>query len=256
MQRAALSIGDLLNDQNASARGEIEEEEEGATAVHAAEIFQCYMCKTSSTPVRRSGPLGENELCNACGLKWARQQRKRKTTETAVGAQVMILGSSEPDALQYGVHPSRTLPPHPPPLRIPFAGAPQHPLSSRLIPRTELTRSNTFTAPPRGPGPSPFRYPPVHSAPPGYPHPHLLQKSVSFDERLQRPSSFSPLPFSPASALHSSLFASPSSQSWSTPVTIPRPSPVGGFVSSPSPSGNAFAFPDGSQLSTLNWFRR
>lgn len=35
----------------------------------------CAMCKTKSTPEWRRGPSGNRDLCNSCGLRWAKQVR-------------------------------------------------------------------------------------------------------------------------------------------------------------------------------------
>ncbi len=38
----------------------------------------CNKCRTSSTPRWRSGPKGKKTLCNSCGLKYVRDEKKRK----------------------------------------------------------------------------------------------------------------------------------------------------------------------------------
>ncbi|KAE8144435.1 PAS domain-containing protein [Aspergillus avenaceus] len=35
----------------------------------------CAMCRTKKTPEWRRGPSGERDLCNSCGLRWAKQVR-------------------------------------------------------------------------------------------------------------------------------------------------------------------------------------
>ncbi|KAE8308737.1 PAS domain-containing protein [Aspergillus transmontanensis] len=35
----------------------------------------CVMCQTKKTPEWRRGPSGERDLCNSCGLRWAKQVR-------------------------------------------------------------------------------------------------------------------------------------------------------------------------------------
>ncbi|KAB8236749.1 GATA transcription factor LreA [Aspergillus alliaceus] len=35
----------------------------------------CAMCQTKKTPEWRRGPSGERDLCNSCGLRWAKQAR-------------------------------------------------------------------------------------------------------------------------------------------------------------------------------------
>lgn len=46
--------------------------------------WACEFCGTSETPERRNGPSGRITLCNACGLKYKKQQmmaRQRKEDE-------------------------------------------------------------------------------------------------------------------------------------------------------------------------------
>lgn len=38
--------------------------------------FVCDHCGATQTPEKRSGPKGKRTLCNRCGLKWAREQKK------------------------------------------------------------------------------------------------------------------------------------------------------------------------------------
>ncbi|KAI8387256.1 hypothetical protein BD560DRAFT_344475, partial [Blakeslea trispora] len=38
--------------------------------------FVCTYCGTSSSPEWRRGPLGPKTLCNACGLRWSKKNRK------------------------------------------------------------------------------------------------------------------------------------------------------------------------------------
>ncbi|KAJ5726446.1 uncharacterized protein N7483_007803 [Penicillium malachiteum] len=45
----------------------------------------CSTCKTKSTPEWRRGPSGDRDLCNGCGLRWAKQMRS-KTHGTAATA--------------------------------------------------------------------------------------------------------------------------------------------------------------------------
>lgn len=46
---------------------------------------QCASCNTKETPEWRKGPDGPRSLCNACGLHWAKLQRKRKEDGQWVG---------------------------------------------------------------------------------------------------------------------------------------------------------------------------
>ncbi|KIJ67065.1 hypothetical protein HYDPIDRAFT_109065 [Hydnomerulius pinastri MD-312] len=60
-------------------------------------IVRCSSCKATSSPEWRKGPTGKKELCNACGLRYARSrakkeghagstQRRKKEKTTAFGA--------------------------------------------------------------------------------------------------------------------------------------------------------------------------
>lgn len=41
----------------------------------------CAMCQTSNTPEWRRGPSGNRDLCNSCGLRWAKQVRSTTQSE-------------------------------------------------------------------------------------------------------------------------------------------------------------------------------
>ncbi|KAL0571054.1 white collar 2 type of transcription factor [Marasmius crinis-equi] len=43
---------------------------------HAPEQYVCVTCGRTDSPEWRKGPLGPKTLCNACGLRWAKQMRK------------------------------------------------------------------------------------------------------------------------------------------------------------------------------------
>ncbi|CAE6412474.1 unnamed protein product [Rhizoctonia solani] len=79
---------------NLGRRGSIAEEalestEAGRTRkkpkkVHPAqEQYVCVTCGRTDSPEWRKGPLGAKTLCNACGLRWAKRNSKRKTDEVA-----------------------------------------------------------------------------------------------------------------------------------------------------------------------------
>ncbi|TFK42470.1 hypothetical protein BDQ12DRAFT_719341 [Crucibulum laeve] len=58
-----------------------EEAEEGSKKkklkkAHAVEQYVCVTCGRTDSPEWRKGPLGPKTLCNACGLRWAKQMRK------------------------------------------------------------------------------------------------------------------------------------------------------------------------------------
>ncbi|KAK4170101.1 white-collar 2 [Cladorrhinum sp. PSN259] len=44
-----------------------------------AEEYVCTDCGTLESPEWRKGPQGPKTLCNACGLRWAKQEKKNKT---------------------------------------------------------------------------------------------------------------------------------------------------------------------------------
>ncbi|PWY67555.1 GATA transcription factor LreA [Aspergillus heteromorphus CBS 117.55] len=47
----------------------------------------CVMCRAKSTPEWRRGPSGNRDLCNSCGLRWAKQVRNAaQTAARAAGA--------------------------------------------------------------------------------------------------------------------------------------------------------------------------
>ncbi|PFH54243.1 hypothetical protein AMATHDRAFT_78532 [Amanita thiersii Skay4041] len=43
---------------------------------HSSEQYVCITCGRTDSPEWRKGPLGPKTLCNACGLRWAKQMRK------------------------------------------------------------------------------------------------------------------------------------------------------------------------------------
>lgn len=44
----------------------------------------CAMCQTKNTPEWRRGPSGSRDLCNSCGLRWAKQVRSTTQSEKSV----------------------------------------------------------------------------------------------------------------------------------------------------------------------------
>ncbi|KAG8732962.1 blue light receptor [Ceratobasidium sp. 423] len=81
---------------NMARRGSIAEEsteptEAGRTrkkpkkAHSTQEQYVCVTCGRTDSPEWRKGPLGAKTLCNACGLRWAKRNTKRKTDEVAGG---------------------------------------------------------------------------------------------------------------------------------------------------------------------------
>ncbi|KAJ7256488.1 hypothetical protein B0H12DRAFT_1112318 [Mycena haematopus] len=47
------------------------------------EQYVCITCGRTDSPEWRKGPLGPKTLCNACGLRWAKQAKGQKLTEEA-----------------------------------------------------------------------------------------------------------------------------------------------------------------------------
>ncbi|EJU00693.1 hypothetical protein DACRYDRAFT_117132 [Dacryopinax primogenitus] len=47
--------------------------------------YVCVMCGRTDSPEWRKGPLGAKTLCNACGLRWAKRNSRRKNEEPGVG---------------------------------------------------------------------------------------------------------------------------------------------------------------------------
>ncbi|CAG7958938.1 unnamed protein product [Penicillium salamii] len=46
----------------------------------------CAMCKTKNTPEWRRGPSGNRDLCNSCGLRWAKQVRGQAQSQAQATA--------------------------------------------------------------------------------------------------------------------------------------------------------------------------
>ncbi|KAJ7814280.1 GATA zinc finger-domain-containing protein [Mycena olivaceomarginata] len=43
---------------------------------NVAQFYRCSSCNATQSPEWRKGPRGNKELCNACGLRYARAQAK------------------------------------------------------------------------------------------------------------------------------------------------------------------------------------
>jgi len=52
---------------------------------YANEQHVCVTCGRTDSPEWRKGPQGPKTLCNACGLRWAKLQRKTDDTNDVVG---------------------------------------------------------------------------------------------------------------------------------------------------------------------------
>ncbi|PSR88049.1 GATA transcription factor [Actinidia chinensis var. chinensis] len=47
---------------------------------------RCANCDTTSTPLWRNGPRGPKSLCNACGIRFKKEERRATATAAASGA--------------------------------------------------------------------------------------------------------------------------------------------------------------------------
>ncbi|KVI02857.1 GATA transcription factor 19-like [Cynara cardunculus var. scolymus] len=59
----------------------------GATNSSAADSLlsrRCANCDTTSTPLWRNGPRGPKSLCNACGIRFKKEERRAAATATTV----------------------------------------------------------------------------------------------------------------------------------------------------------------------------
>ncbi|KAF8269555.1 hypothetical protein EI94DRAFT_1724967 [Lactarius quietus] len=61
-------------------------------------ISRCSSCKATTSPEWRKGPSGKKDLCNACGLRYARSRAKKEgiTTQRRRKDKVMALAKHEP----------------------------------------------------------------------------------------------------------------------------------------------------------------
>ena len=51
-----------------------------------AEEYVCADCGTLDSPEWRKGPKGPKTLCNACGLRWAKKEKKRAVGDNGGGS--------------------------------------------------------------------------------------------------------------------------------------------------------------------------
>ncbi|KAI0524681.1 hypothetical protein KFK09_004063 [Dendrobium nobile] len=66
---------------------------------------RCANCDTTSTPLWRNGPRGPKSLCNACGIRYKKEERRAAASSTAMAA------SAVGDGINYGY--TRGQPQHP-----------------------------------------------------------------------------------------------------------------------------------------------
>jgi hypothetical protein len=76
---SALSVVNVVDD-------EVEEgqKKKKLKKLHSADQYVCVTCGRTDSPEWRKGPSGPKTLCNACGLRWAKQMRR--TDDPADGA--------------------------------------------------------------------------------------------------------------------------------------------------------------------------
>ncbi|KAL5122664.1 GATA transcription factor 18 [Glycine soja] len=64
---------------------------------------RCANCDTTSTPLWRNGPRGPKSLCNACGIRFKKEQR-RASAAGATSASAAVPGGAMESARVYGHH--------------------------------------------------------------------------------------------------------------------------------------------------------
>lgn len=57
-----------------------------------AEEYVCTDCGTLDSPEWRKGPSGPKTLCNACGLRWAKKEKKRNSSSHKVPQMDQAMG--------------------------------------------------------------------------------------------------------------------------------------------------------------------
>lgn len=76
-----------------------------------ADEYVCADCGTLDSPEWRKGPKGPKTLCNACGLRWAKKEKKRGGDDGKNSSPVSTMqGSATPVAGPPGVSPMGGLP--------------------------------------------------------------------------------------------------------------------------------------------------
>lgn len=58
----------------------------------------CANCHTRTTPEWRRGPSGNRDLCNSCGLRWAKQVSRRRSDASSTLRQFRLEASSDGDS--------------------------------------------------------------------------------------------------------------------------------------------------------------
>jgi hypothetical protein len=60
------------------------ERSEKANRSGVTNVYACAECNTLDSPEWQSGPLGHKTLCNACGLRWAKREKRKKENRSGV----------------------------------------------------------------------------------------------------------------------------------------------------------------------------
>jgi len=58
---------------------------------HTTEQYVCVTCGRTDSPEWRKGPQGPKTLCNACGLRWAKEVRSKGDDNAAAGTSSTVI---------------------------------------------------------------------------------------------------------------------------------------------------------------------
>jgi DNA-directed RNA polymerase subunit RPC12/RpoP len=64
-----------------------------------AEEYVCADCGTLDSPEWRKGPKGPKTLCNACGLRWAKKEKKRAVGDSGTNSNAGMTPGGVPSLL-------------------------------------------------------------------------------------------------------------------------------------------------------------
>ncbi|KAJ5971107.1 uncharacterized protein N7479_001025 [Penicillium vulpinum] len=84
LEKQNRTLGDEL--QRLLARRRKRKRKQNAMAVEKL----CAMCSTKNTPEWRRGPSGNRDLCNSCGLRWAKQIRGQAQAQAVASSSVTV----------------------------------------------------------------------------------------------------------------------------------------------------------------------
>ncbi|KAK8717563.1 hypothetical protein V6N13_044825 [Hibiscus sabdariffa] len=76
---------DLLQDKNKASRGS-NGNASGISGNDGLLARRCANCDTTSTPLWRNGPRGPKSLCNACGIRFKKEERRAANGGSSSGA--------------------------------------------------------------------------------------------------------------------------------------------------------------------------